>query len=233
MQYLLRSYIREAKPDAVLISVDWGVADLEPLLATVASIQSADRPVVVFGQVPSYQISLPRLLAVAEVRGDSSAVARARIDDMMEVDRHFARALPAAGVRYVSLYDAMCDAECASVTSDGIPLQFDESHFTEAGSVLGRRPRSQGRPLPLSAARPGPIRSRRTTRSPGLPSSRRAPGSVGDELDAADPLRALVAELGGDRRRTGAPWSGSSGLSLRSSASSVCGCAAWCRSSDS
>jgi peptidoglycan/LPS O-acetylase OafA/YrhL len=135
MQYLLRRYIREAKPDAVIISVDWALADLRPLLATVASIQSADRPVIVFGQVPSYQIKLPRLLAMAAAHGDSSVVAAGREKGTRDVDREFARALPAAGIRYVSLYDAMCAAECASVTEDGIPLQWDESHFTEAGSA--------------------------------------------------------------------------------------------------
>lgn len=159
MQFLLRRYIREAKPDAVLISVDWSLADLEPLLATVASIRSAGRPVIVLGQVPTYQIKLSRLLAMAAMRGDPSTVTRGRDEGMLEVDRVFNRALPAAGIRYVSLYRVMCGAECASVTDDGVPLQWDESHFTEAGSRWVADQVRKGGLLPEAAAvRPQTVR---------------------------------------------------------------------------
>jgi SGNH domain (fused to AT3 domains) len=64
-------------------------------------------------------------------------IARSREPNLKDLDRAFSRAVTAAGARYVSIYDAMCDSADACMTRDvrGDPIQFDLGHLTKSGSI--------------------------------------------------------------------------------------------------
>jgi hypothetical protein len=68
---------------------------------------------------------------------DPSLVVRSREPDLKSLDRAFARAVTAAGARYVSIYEAMCDSSDICVTRDarGDPIQFDLAHLTKMRSI--------------------------------------------------------------------------------------------------
>lgn len=150
--FMLHDYIPRMRPDAILISAAWTARDLKPLLATIDWLRSARRPIVVFGPIVEYQSNLPRLLAVGVARGNPLLVDQLRLPTQASIDRTFESALVGVGVTYISIYRAICAQQgCVTITDTGIPLQFDATHLTEAGSVwLARHWKSAGpfqRPL--------------------------------------------------------------------------------------
>lgn len=163
LQLALRRDTVALKPAAVLLSSDWNAGDLPSVLATTSELQRRGQRVIVFGQVPNYQIGLPRLLAMSIAEHDATRAERARTADSEAVDRRFARAFAGSGIEYISLYALMCgERRCATATAAGVPLQFDTSHFTAAGSawIAGRLKASGaafGSARPLRTARREPV----------------------------------------------------------------------------
>ena len=137
MQSMLRRDVATAKPDAVLLSSDWTSKDLSGLLETIAYLRKTGTQVYILGQVPEYQFDLSRLLAMAVLNRDDARVTRGRIAEAAEVDRAFTDGLSKSGATYLSLYRLICksEAECTTLIPDDVPLQFDTSHFTQAGSL--------------------------------------------------------------------------------------------------
>ena len=74
-------------------------------------------------------MSLPSLLALAERRGDTSLVDRARVARVADLNLLMMAELAGSGARYVSLYRTLCPQDiqsCVAVTpGEGAPVQFD------------------------------------------------------------------------------------------------------------
>jgi hypothetical protein len=147
MQAMLTDFIPTKHLSAVILSADWQPEDLQPLLRTITYLRRNRVRILVFGDVPEYQIAVPRLLAMSVHAHNTLLLRRALLPAPESTDNEFLAALHGTGAEYVSLYRVMCaDQSCAALDPDGIPLQFDTDHFTDAGSewVISRLKNSSG-----------------------------------------------------------------------------------------
>ena len=65
---------------------------------------------------------------------------RYRVRAMDGVDRRLAALIRPAGETYMSIHDGGCPGgKCAVVTPDGVPLHFDDGHFTASDAALVMR----------------------------------------------------------------------------------------------
>ena len=167
MQSTLRRFIPSAKPDDVIISADWNTADIPALLKTIRYLRILHERVFVAGQVPEYELDLPRVLAMTVHTHGRLHVSDARLPESKDTDNAFIARLRGSGATYVSIYRLRCPRdECATTDAAGTPLQFDSSHFTDAGSRwLGERLKATAamdfsrRFTEHAGAPPGPARS--------------------------------------------------------------------------
>jgi peptidoglycan/LPS O-acetylase OafA/YrhL len=144
------SFLPGHPPDGVILSALWEPADAQPLAATVASLRAAGARVYVLGPSVGYDQALPVLLVKSIFRGDLRYPGRhlaltpsqyQAFDDLLA-----AAALGSGAYRYISLRQIMCSpaafdkgaetSSCLEYASPGVPLQFDATHFTNAGSLL-------------------------------------------------------------------------------------------------
>lgn len=122
--------------DAIVLSARWRSEDLPLLKTTLAELSSHGRRIYVFGPVPTYDSGLPRLLALAETRGEGIVTA-ALLPETLETDNTFRAALRDGGARYVSLHSLLCPdgQQCLTRTGTGVPLQWDYGHLTLEGAI--------------------------------------------------------------------------------------------------
>lgn len=124
--------------DAVVLSARWEAADIPALLDTVGRLAPHVRRVFVAGPVVEYRESLPRLLALASLRGSSAPVLDGRLAPQSSTDAQLRAALAGSAATYLSTYRALCPpsgAACATETADGTPVQWDYGHLTAAGAA--------------------------------------------------------------------------------------------------
>lgn len=132
-QVFARDLLR-LRPAAVVIAARWREVDLPRLPAVLARLKAGAGEVVLVGPAPQYVTALPRLLVAADRRQDPDLPARNQDLEPLAVDRELRPIAAAAGVRYVSLRDAMCTPDCRTLATPGVPMQFDYGHFTVEGS---------------------------------------------------------------------------------------------------
>ena len=85
-----------------------------------------------------------------------------RLIELCQADKAMRAVAVNAGVRYVSLYAAICPPErlgCYHTVGNGVPMQFDYGHFTAEGSIVTvervlERLREGGEELVLPGPRP-------------------------------------------------------------------------------
>ena len=130
--------VPQSKLDGLIIAANWRPEDVQALHGTLMKINGSV-PIWVIGPIVKYDSALPRLLAVADRRGDASFVTKHRLD-AENLDRDLEQASQVTGVRYVSLQRLMCPAgRCYEIDQAGAPLQFDYGHLTQAGSKFVAR----------------------------------------------------------------------------------------------
>ncbi|MGO9931291.1 MAG: acyltransferase family protein [Steroidobacteraceae bacterium] len=141
MNYVLTQYLPSHNVDAVLIEANWDFGDLDSLGETLLWLQQRGIPVILFGPVVQYDLSLPRLLALSISQNDRLLPKRHLKKFVEPLDREMAAlSRDSWHVPYVSLFDMFCDDEsCAEYGAPGVPLQYDYSHLTKAGSVFAAR----------------------------------------------------------------------------------------------
>jgi hypothetical protein len=122
--------------DAIILSAYWQPGDLPLLQETVASLAPLMGQVHVFGPIQTYGANLPRLLALAETRGEET-VMDALLPDRRETDRLLAEALSSGPARYLSIHKLLCPDghSCLTRTPSGMPLQWDDEHLTLEGAI--------------------------------------------------------------------------------------------------
>jgi peptidoglycan/LPS O-acetylase OafA/YrhL len=150
---LAASKIRELKPDVVIIDAFWMLASRSPyfignddylaaLIAKLKSIQqSGVQTIIVIGQIPTWQPSLPNSLAQNFVRKNAPIPQRTfeGVDaGSLQMDTKMKAIEFPAGVIYLSLRDLLCN-ESGCLVSMGPDLEtdltvWDYGHLTPAAS---------------------------------------------------------------------------------------------------
>jgi peptidoglycan/LPS O-acetylase OafA/YrhL len=138
-QRIFQSFLRENHPDVVLLSGFWQTRDLASLGETIDQLHREGQRVYVFGPSPAYDQPLPILLINASHRHDASLPMR-HLDpsapQFAAFDAEMEKVAQVHGAeRYISLRRLLCkDGACMEYVRPGVPVEFDASHFTAAGS---------------------------------------------------------------------------------------------------
>jgi hypothetical protein len=70
-------------------------------------------------------------------RGDGGVIEKARLAEPPLTDAFLKAQLAHEGAVYVSLFQALCpDGACALFAAPDAPIQFDDHHLTNEGSIL-------------------------------------------------------------------------------------------------
>jgi peptidoglycan/LPS O-acetylase OafA/YrhL len=150
---VLHEFLPNHHVEAVILSDAWNGNDIEPLGDTIAYLHSINVRVYVVGPMVFYDQPLPNLLIRVIRTGHTTILSRhlVRSDAAYQsFDNALAEtALKNGAARYLSLHNLLCrEAVCAVYGSPGIPLQFDESHLTNEGSLLVAQRLKDSRELP-------------------------------------------------------------------------------------
>lgn len=129
--------IKTLKPDLVLISARWLLnEDVNNVFAnivnTVNFLEKQDIAVYIVGQNREFDMDLPRLMQIKGMENLSlynskkAQIVNTALGDLLQQRQ----------VKYIGLYDIGCLHEkCIYIDGDGIPMLFDDNHFTYEWSV--------------------------------------------------------------------------------------------------
>jgi peptidoglycan/LPS O-acetylase OafA/YrhL len=140
-EFVFNDYLVDHKVDQLLLAASWKDEDLPALATSLDILKSRGLNVIVLGPIVEYDSALPRLLA-DEITRDKPDAAHAMLrSGVKERDETMRRLVSDHGASYLSVYDAVCrDGRCEEYVEANVPLQFDEGHLTQQGSVeVGRR----------------------------------------------------------------------------------------------
>jgi hypothetical protein len=132
--------IREKHFDTIIISANWfytWIKNRQNVKKTIEILLNHTDRVVVLGPSMQYTQSLPRLLVELPEDGDSGLLFKkaSRYDFFSKLDNQMQAFLNMDRVVYISTFDAVCDGtHCRTVTPEGIPMNFDDSHLTYEGA---------------------------------------------------------------------------------------------------
>lgn len=133
----LRGWLAHHRPAALILASHWQPQFLGGVEATLRDPAIRAAHPVLIGPLPQYSTGLPRLLVAAERRRDPGLPARSSEGDVFALDAAMRAMAARTGTPYVSLVDLLCDGRvCRTLAAPGVPLQFDGSHLTTAGSRL-------------------------------------------------------------------------------------------------
>lgn len=141
--------IKSRKPDLVVLSALWKPFVMDGLEKTLGMLVQNDISVVVLGNTPIFEESVPIYLS-RPVRGRIKVSDRSAAEVAM---RAMLETRKIKNVRYISLQQVACPSgRCALVDKSGHPYYFDEGHLTQEGSrwiagrivpdILANQPRS-------------------------------------------------------------------------------------------
>lgn len=156
MNYVFSDYLRTHHVDCLVIAARWDRADLGALQQTLEWANRSRINVLLFGPIIEYDSALPRLLAMSIQLNDPALPALHRVALYRSLDKDMSTlAQSDRDVRYVSYFKMLCRrGSCVEYAGDGVPLQSDYGHLTEAGSVLvATRLRSSGVLAQLAVAK--------------------------------------------------------------------------------
>jgi peptidoglycan/LPS O-acetylase OafA/YrhL len=124
-------------PSAVLLSGLWHSSDMAVLKNALIALRRRGIKVIVAGPMPNYVAALPRILIAADQRRDPDLIIRSQDSDMFALDKDMHEMVTRNGATYVSPVELLCHGrQCRTLAAPGVPLQFDKSHLTPAGSAL-------------------------------------------------------------------------------------------------
>jgi len=146
LDYINYEYLPKHRVDTLLIEAVWREEDLPLLPHTLEFAKQYAEHVVLFGPMVQYDASLPRLLAVAQMKNDPTYPFRHRLDFLVGVDDKMAAIAQAANVNYVSFFKMLCKQNtCETRADDGVPMLYDYGHLTVEGSTrVATRMRDDG-----------------------------------------------------------------------------------------
>ena len=124
--------------DAVILSARWNEDDIPSLLRTVDRLAPHVKRLYVAGPIVEYGEALPRLLALADLRGSTAPLTLGRLTEPADIDESLRRTLAGHAATYLSAYRALCPSPtkpCITGAADGTPVQWDYGHLTAQGSA--------------------------------------------------------------------------------------------------
>jgi peptidoglycan/LPS O-acetylase OafA/YrhL len=137
IDYALNNFLTTHTVDAVIISARWPTGDLPRLAHTITVLKQRGIRVVVIGPRMAYTSALPHLLALSVERRDPGLPDRELVPRPESLDPEVAQVAATSGAPYLSMYDVFCpQGVCLKVLPAGVPLQFDDIHFTREGSLV-------------------------------------------------------------------------------------------------
>jgi hypothetical protein len=144
--WVFGTYLPQHHMDAILLSGKWQSFDVRKLPATAAALKPYTDHVIVLGEPDTYELPLPRLLALDQYWGGTSIVHGGRRLTAAPMDKALGPRLAGSGAAYVSLHDVICKnvhdpagAGCTVYAGKGVPLYFDRDHFTADGAAFVAR----------------------------------------------------------------------------------------------
>jgi peptidoglycan/LPS O-acetylase OafA/YrhL len=124
-------------PSAVMLSGLWHSSDMAVLEQALVALHGRGIRVIVAGPMPNYVAALPRILIAADERHDPDLILRSQDTEMFTLDKVMQEMVTRNGATYVSPVHLLCQGrQCRTLATPGVPLQFDKSHLTPAGSAL-------------------------------------------------------------------------------------------------
>jgi len=130
---------RRGEVEHLVLASRWYATDAAALAHTVSAMRAAGVNVTVIGPPVEYEQSFPRVLAIAERRGDPAYVEAMRRAERDAIDPVLQEAVEGAGGRYISQLDFECPPEasaargprqCRHFSSDAKPIHYDTGHLT-------------------------------------------------------------------------------------------------------
>jgi peptidoglycan/LPS O-acetylase OafA/YrhL len=165
LRKLYKEYLPNHHFDLVILSANWQPFDLPRIASAIDTLAKLRQPVMLVGPIMRYDAPLRLLLANQIMDHDPSLAARHRVLAFDQFDRQMSQmAEQNWHVPYFS-FSALCPlGACIVWSSDGIPLQWDETHLLEGGSVIAARAmRDEGvlrTERPYAIARPALVQSK-------------------------------------------------------------------------
>jgi peptidoglycan/LPS O-acetylase OafA/YrhL len=136
-------YLVDRPVKAIILAGFWQQSDLPELGRDIAWIQAKGIKVILVGPVMRFDLPLPHLLITSIQVRDPGLVTRHAVREEAILDRQMASlARDEWRVQYISFFENMChslpqtDETCVVYAAPGVPLFFDEHHFTDSGSKL-------------------------------------------------------------------------------------------------
>jgi peptidoglycan/LPS O-acetylase OafA/YrhL len=123
--------------DRVIISARWTAAELPRVAATLAWLKQKDIAVTLVGPAEIYDGPLPRLMIIGSRRGEMHFPDEHWDQSLRQLDQQMSALAAESGAQYVSMLDLLCvDKNCITADGSGMPIFFDNEHFTEEGSKI-------------------------------------------------------------------------------------------------
>ncbi len=137
MDGVLHDYLTAHHVDRVIVAARWKAAYLPRIAATLAWLHERGIPVTLVGPTLVFDLPLPRLILTAERNGDPSLPAQNWDHSLLTLDRDMKAVAAANGADYLSILELFCPAgRCELQDARGMPLIFDQEHFTAEGSIM-------------------------------------------------------------------------------------------------
>jgi hypothetical protein len=135
LDFVFGSFLGSTPVDRLFLAGRWQASDLPELRKTLLWANEKGLSVTLFGPIVTYQVPLPRLLAMATQRAEPTLPDQYR-NDLLKLDDSLMRVALETGSRYVSLLRELCPQDkCRTYTRSGDPLQFDGGHLTAESSI--------------------------------------------------------------------------------------------------
>jgi SGNH domain-containing protein len=134
------------KPTMVILAAEWfpDPDAVQLLNRTVTTLSNAGTKVIILGNSPLFKASVPNLIADQMDSGAKNLTTD--WTTAQDIERHFEHATEAVmsqgfsgrtDLRYISIFKTVCpNSRCPLLANDEIPIYFDSSHLTGAGSLM-------------------------------------------------------------------------------------------------
>jgi hypothetical protein len=139
MRYIYGTYLPAHPVQGLFLEVRWQDRDMSGIGETIAWARDHHLPVVIIGNVPEYDETLPRLLAYSLAWNKPQLAAQHRVSYSSPLDAKLQKlAADTWHVPYVSLYQAICsNGDCQEYADEAhqVPLLVDDDHFSREGAL--------------------------------------------------------------------------------------------------
>jgi peptidoglycan/LPS O-acetylase OafA/YrhL len=124
--------------DVIILSALWFNIHKKDFQYSLNQLAKYTDKLIVFGPSLSYMQPLPRLLLNLKENTDNKQIYKTAsyYNKLSSMDKTLKSYVPLDKVKYVSLLNTICDTKgCMTVTPDGTPINFDDSHLTHEGAL--------------------------------------------------------------------------------------------------